>query len=84
MNYADVLAAMVKYIADYKADFLAAAKQLMGEDYSGNEEALEQYAINEAFTDLMYLVNDDSGMFESTSYQVTPEILSARKWAKRR
>ena len=73
VNYADVLAAMVKYIADYKADFLAAAKQLMGEDYSGNEEALEQYAINEAFTDLMYLVNDDSGMFESTSYQVTPD-----------
>lgn len=73
VNYADVLAAMVKYIADSKADFLAQAKALMGDEYAANESALEQYAINEAFTDLMYLVNDDDGMFSNESYQVTPD-----------
>lgn len=73
VSYADVLAAMVKYIAEYKADFLATAQSLMGDDYAANESTLAQYAVNEAFTDLIYLVNDDDGMFSSDSYQVTPD-----------
>ena len=74
VNYADVLAAMVKYIAQAKAEFLATAQSLMSaEDYAQNEALLAQYATNEAFTDLIYLVNDDDGMFSSDSYQVTPD-----------
>ena len=74
VNYADVLAAMVKYIAAAKSEFLATAQSIMSDaDYSANVSALTQYAINEAFTDLIYLVNDDDGMFSSDSYQVTPD-----------
>ena len=73
VNYADVLAAMVKYISASTSEFLATAQSVMGEEYAANESVLKQYAIGEAFTDLMYLVNDDDGMFESESYQVTPD-----------
>ena len=73
VNYADVLAAMVKYISASSSEFLATAQSVMGEEYAANESVLKQYAIGEAFTDLMYLVNDDDGMFESESYQVTPD-----------
>lgn len=73
VNYADVLAAMVKYISASTSEFLVTAQSVMGEEYAANESVLKQYAIGEAFTDLMYLVNDDDGMFESESYQVTPD-----------
>ena len=35
--------------------------------------AVEKYAYTEAFTDWIYLVNDDSGMFSSDTYLVTPD-----------
>ncbi|MDE5617869.1 MAG: hypothetical protein K2I79_00065, partial [Clostridia bacterium] len=74
VSYADVLAAMIKYIADKKAEFIAKVKELNGEAWAtANAAAIERYAIDEAFTDLIYMVNDDDGMFSNDFYTVSAD-----------
>lgn len=70
VDYRVVLYAMANDIAS-KADKLVAAAQAGGITDADELEAVKNYAINEAVTDWMYLVNDDSGMFESDTYTVT-------------
>ncbi|MDE6551070.1 MAG: hypothetical protein K2M44_06225 [Clostridia bacterium] len=72
--YTDVLAAMLKYFKDKKAEFMAEATRVKGEQFvADNTAVLERYAIDEAFTDLIYMVNDDTGMFSSDFYTVSPD-----------
>lgn len=71
VDYRVVLYAMANDIAE-KADKLVAAAQAKGITDAVELEAVRKYAINEAITDWLYLVNDDNGMFESDTYTVTP------------
>ena len=70
VDYKVILYAMADYIAA-KVDAAAAAATAAG--ISGNDlELVKQYAANEAITDWIYLVNDDTGMFDSESYVLSP------------
>ena len=72
IDYRVVLYAMANDIAD-KADKLVAAAQARGITDAVELQAVRNYALNEAITDWLYLVNDDDGMFESDTYTVTPD-----------
>ncbi len=72
IDYRVVLYAMANDIAD-KADKLVAAAQAKGITDAVELQAVRNYALNEAITDWLYLVNDDDGMFESDTYTVTPD-----------
>ncbi len=72
VDYRVVLYAMANDIAS-KADKLVAKAQELGITDAGELEAVRNYALNEAISDWMYLVNDDDGMFESDTYTVTPD-----------
>ena len=70
VDYKVILYAMADYIAA-KVDAAAAAATAAG--ISGNDlELVKQYAASEAITDWIYLVNDDTGMFDSESYVLSP------------
>lgn len=70
VDYKVILYAMADYIAA-KVD--AAAAAATDARISGNDlELVKQYAANEAITDWIYLVNDDTGMFDSESYVLSP------------
>ena len=70
IDYRVVLYAMANDIAQ-KADKLVAAAEEQGITDEIQLAAVRNYALNEAITDWMYLVNDDDGMFESDTYTVT-------------
>ena len=72
VDYRVVLYAMANDIAD-KADKLVAAAEAQGITDAVQLQAVRNYALNEAITDWLYLVNDDDGMFESDTYTVTPD-----------
>lgn len=72
IDYRVVLYAMANDIAS-KADKLVDAAKKQGITDEIQLEAIENYAVNEAITDWLYLVNDDSGMFESDTYTVSPD-----------
>ena len=70
VDYKVILYAMADYIAA-KVD--AAAAAATAAEISGNDlELVKQYAASEAITDWIYLVNDDTGMFDSESYVLSP------------
>ena len=70
VDYKVILYAMADYIAA-KVD--AAEKAATVAEISGSDlELVKQYAANEAITDWIYLVNDDTGMFDSESYVLSP------------
>lgn len=70
VDYKVILYAMADYIAA-KVDAAAAAATAAG--ITGSDlELVKQYAANEAITDWIYLVNDDTGMFDSESYVLSP------------
>ena len=72
--YTDVLATMLKFIKDAKSKFLAEVTAIKGDQFvADNRAVLERYAVDEAFTDLIYMVNDDTGMFSSEFYTVSPD-----------
>lgn len=69
VDYKVILYAM----ADYIAAKVAAAAAATAADITGSDlELVKQYAANEAITDWIYLVNDDTGMFDSESYVLSP------------
>lgn len=69
VDYKVILYAM----ADYIAAKVAAAAAATAARISGNDlELVKQYAASEAITDWIYLVNDDTGMFDSESYVLSP------------
>ena len=70
IDYRVVLYAMANDIAQ-KADKLVTAAEEQGITDEIQLAAVRNYALNEAITDWMYLVNDDDGMFESDTYTVT-------------
>ena len=72
VDYRVVLYAMANDIAE-KADKLVAAAQAQGITDAAQLQAVRNYALSEAVTDWIYLVNDDDGMFESDTYTVTPD-----------
>lgn len=65
-----ILYAMADDIAN-KVDAMMTAASAKGITDSQQLEAIEHYAKVEAFTDWIYLVNDDSGMFSNDSYAVS-------------
>lgn len=71
VSYLTVLYAMAEDIQS-KVDL--AVKYAEDNNMSDLEKYLvKEYASKQAFNDWIYLVNDDSGMFSSDSYLVTPE-----------
>ncbi|MDY4592790.1 MAG: hypothetical protein SO434_05270 [Eubacteriales bacterium] len=65
-----ILYAMADDIAN-KVDAMMTAASAKGITDPQQLEAIEHYAKVEAFTDWIYLVNDDSGMFSNDSYAVS-------------
>lgn len=72
VDYRVILYAMANDIAE-KADKLVEAAKAQGITDADQLEAVRNYALSEAVTDWLYLVNDDDGMFESDTYTVTPD-----------
>lgn len=72
VDYRVILYAMANDIAE-KADKLVEAAKAQGIADADQLEAVRNYALSEAVTDWLYLVNDDEGMFESDTYTVTPD-----------
>lgn len=72
VDYRVILYAMANDIAE-KADKLVKAAKAQGITDADQLEAVRNYALSEAVTDWLYLVNDDDGMFESDTYTVTPD-----------
>lgn len=72
IDYRVILYAMANDIAN-KTDTLVAAAEAKGITDAVELAAVRNYALNEAITDWLYLVNDDDGMFESDTYTVTPD-----------
>ena len=72
VDYRVILYAMANDIAE-KADKLVEAAMALGITDADQLEAVRNYALSEAVTDWLYLVNDDDGMFESDTYTVTPD-----------
>lgn len=72
VDYRVILYAMANDIAE-KADKLVEAAKAQGITDVDQLEAVRNYALSEAVTDWLYLVNDDDGMFESDTYTVTPD-----------
>ena len=72
VDYRVILYAMANDIAE-KADKLVEAAEAQGITDADQLEAVRNYALSEAVTDWLYLVNDDDGMFESDTYTVTPD-----------
>lgn len=72
VDYRVILYAMANDIAE-KADKLVEAAKAQGVTDADQLEAVRNYALSEAVTDWLYLVNDDEGMFESDTYTVTPD-----------
>lgn len=72
VDYRVILYAMANDIAE-KADKLVEAANAQGITNADQLEAVRNYALSEAVTDWLYLVNDDDGMFESDTYTVTPD-----------
>ena len=72
VDYRVILYAMANDIAE-KADKLVEAANAQGITDADQLEAVRNYALSEAVTDWLYLVNDDDGMFESDTYTVTPD-----------
>lgn len=72
VDYRVILYAMANDI-DEKADKLVEAAKAQGITDADQLEAVRNYALSEAVTDWLYLVNDDDGMFESDTYTVTPD-----------
>lgn len=72
IDYRVVLYAMANDIAS-KADKLVDAANKQGITDEIQLDAVRNYAVNEAITDWLYLVNDDTGMFESDTYTVSPD-----------
>lgn len=72
VDYRVILYAMANDIAE-KADKLVEAANAQGITDADQLEAVRNYALSEAVTDWLYLVNDDEGMFESDTYTVTPD-----------
>ena len=70
VDYKVILYAMADDIAAKvaAAETAATAAGITGSDL----ELVKQYAANEAITDWIYLVNDDTGMFDSESYVLSP------------
>ncbi len=79
VNYLVVLYVMADSIANISAQIVDAYKAteeynaLSAQDKQIAEAIVAYSAKVEAFTQWMYLVNDDSGMFSSESYTITPE-----------
>ena len=72
VDYRVILYAMANDIAE-KADKLVEAAKAQSITDADQLEAVRNYALSEAVTDWLYLVNDDDGMFESDTYTVTPD-----------
>lgn len=72
VDYRVILYAMANDIAE-KADKLVEDAKAQGVTDADQLEAVRNYALSEAVTDWLYLVNDDDGMFESDTYTVTPD-----------
>ena len=72
VDYRVILYAMANDIAE-KANKLVEAAKAQGITDADQLEAVRNYALSEAVTDWLYLVNDDEGMFESDTYTVTPD-----------
>ena len=72
IDYRVILYAMANDIAE-KTESLVSAAQAKGITDAVELEAVRNYALNEAITDWLYLVNDDDGMFDSDTYTVTPD-----------
>lgn len=72
VDYRVILYAMANDIAE-KADKLVEDAKAQGITDADQLEAVRNYALSEAVTDWLYLVNDDDGMFESDTYTVTPD-----------
>lgn len=72
VDYRVILYAMANDIAE-KAYKLVEAAEAQGITDADQLEAVRNYALSEAVTDWLYLVNDDDGMFESDTYTVTPD-----------
>ena len=72
VDYRVILYAMANDIAE-KAYKLVEAAKAQGITDADQLEAVRNYALSEAVTDWLYLVNDDDGMFESDTYTVTPD-----------
>lgn len=72
VDYRVILYAMANDIAE-KADKLVESAKAQGITDADQLEAVRNYALSEAVTDWLYLVNDDDGMFESDTYTVTPD-----------
>lgn len=71
VNFLTVLYAMANDIAA-KRDM--AEQAMAGKDFTALEQqVILDYAADQAFTDWLYLVNDDQGMFEGNPYLVTPD-----------
>ena len=79
VNYLVVLYVMADSIANISAQIVDAYKAteeynaLSAQDKQIAEAIVAYSAKVEAFTQWIYLVNDDSGMFSSESYTITPE-----------
>ena len=79
VNYLVVLYVMADSIANISAQIVDAYKAteeynaLSAQDKQIAEAIVAYSAKVEAFTQWMYLVNDDSGMFSSEAYTITPE-----------
>ena len=69
VDYKVILYAMADDIA---AKVAAAAAATPAGISDSDLELVKQYAANEAITDWIYLVNDDTGMFDSESYVLSP------------
>lgn len=73
VDYRVILYAMANDIAEKADKLVEAAKEAQGITDADQLEAVRNYALSEAVTDWLYLVNDDDGMFESDTYTVTPD-----------
>ncbi len=71
VDYRVILYAMADDIAA-KADAAVTAAEASGITDETQLALVRQYATNEAFTDWLYLVNDDTGMFNSDFYALSP------------
>lgn len=70
VDFITVLVAMAEDIANK----VAAIESVIPDTYNEKEKALvKEYATEQAFIDWLYLVNDDTGMFSSDNYTITPD-----------
>lgn len=71
VDYRVILYAMANDIA-VKSDKMNTAANANGITDALQKTLVNEYGLDKAFTDWMYLVNDDEGMFSSKGYKITP------------